>query len=224
MRKTTVAPTFAKFVNEAVEAGLLEANTSMPGKIKEYDESTQRASVIPLLKKKFNDTSQTIVDIPICVNVPVHQYSVNNGNTFIYLPVKPGDLGMLVFCTRSIDTYLASSPEEGAEVNPVYHDNPRHHDLSDAWFVPGIRPFQVALQNISADDIIIKNDKLTITIDPTGKISINNETNELIETLSTLIQNLIDAKVITMMGPQPFIASTIALLTTDKGKVDSFKG
>ena len=81
----------------------------------------------------------------------------------------------------------------------------------------------MALQNVSSDDIIIKNDNITINIDPTGKIAINNGTNELMETLSTLIQNLIDAKVITMMGAQPFIASTITALTSDKSKIDSLK-
>jgi len=223
MRKKVITPTFVQFIKEGVRAGLLDTHTSMPGKIKEYDKDTQKASIIPLLKKKFKDTNETIVDLPVLNNVPVHNIVCNNRKTYMYFPVKVGDPGMLHFCERSIDNYLSSTPNESKELIPVYHDSPRHHDLSDAWFVPGILPFSISLQNVPENDIIIKNDQLTITIDPSGKIKINNDSNELFETLSTLINNLINAKVITMLGSMPFITDTITALTQDKNKIDSFK-
>jgi len=178
---------------------------------------------IEKIKKRFKDKNNTIVEIPTLNNVPVRMSSCNNRKTFVYFPVKLGDLGIVHFCTRSIDNYLATPDQDCIDVKPVYHDNSRHHDFSDAWFELGGLPFDMALQNVSSDDIIIKNDNITINIDPTGKIAINNGTNELMETLSTLIQNLIDAKVITMMGGQGFIASTITALTSDKSKIDSLK-
>lgn len=223
MIKTNKTPSFAEFVKKAFRKEALEIHVSVPGKIKEYDSNTQKAIVVPLLKKKWRNGSATLSDLPVLSNVPVHCLSSNNRKTFIHLPLKKGDLGMIMFCDRSIDNYLSSSPQEGEEVKSAFHDSPRHHDLSDAWFIPGILPFKLALQNISSDDIIIKNDTTKITIDPNGKISIENNNYELIETLSTLIQNLIDARVITLLGPQPFLASTIALLTQDKTKIDSFK-
>ncbi len=224
MNKTIITPTLVKFIKEGIRAGLLETHTCMPGKIKEYDEENQKANIIPLLKKKFKDTNNTIVELPILNNVPVYCPSCNNGKTFIHFPIKTGDPGMIIFCERSIDNYLSSNPKEDEELKPVYHDSPRHHDLSDAWFIPGILPFRMALQNVSENDIIIKNDKLIITIMPDGRIKINNDNNELIETLSTLINHLINAKVITMIGSQPFVSDTITALTQDKNKIDSFKG
>lgn len=223
MNKTVITPTIAKFVKQAIRQDLLNLNTSMPGKIKTYDKDTQKASITPLIKKRFKDKNNTIVEIPTLNNVPVRMSSCNNRKTFVYFPVKLGDLGIVHFCTRSIDNYLATPDQDCIDVKPVYHDNSRHHDFSDAWFELGGLPFDMALQNVSSDDIIIKNDNITINIDPTGKIAINNGTNELMETLSTLIQNLIDAKVITMMGGQGFIASTITALTSDKSKIDSLK-
>jgi len=223
MIKTNNTPSFAEFVKKAFRKEALEIHVSVPGKIKEYDSDTQKATVVPLLKKKWKDGLSTLSDLPVLSNVPVHCLSANNRKTFIHMPLKAGDLGMIMFCDRSIDNYLSSSPQEGNEVKPTFHNSPRHHDLSDAWFVPGILPFSLALQNITTDDIIIKNDNTKITISPDGKISIENSNYELLETLSTLIQNLIDAKVITLLGPQPFLANTIALLTQDKTKIDSFK-
>jgi len=223
MIKTSKTPSLAEFVKKAIRKDLLEVHTSIPGRIKEYDESKQKATVVPLLKKKWRNTNGTLGDLPILNNVPVFSWSCNNKKTFIHLPLKPGDLGMIMFCSRSIDNYLSSSPQEGEAIRPVWHNSPRHHDLSDAWFIPGILPFELSLKNISLNDIIIKNDKLTIKIDPDGKITIENDSNELIETLSTLIQNLINAQVLTLMGPSGFLADTLALLTIDKSKIDSFK-
>jgi len=223
MIKTNKTPTLAEFVKKAFRKEALKMHVSIPGKIKEYDKDTQKAIVVPLLKKKWTNSSSTLSDLPVLSNVPVHCLSANNRKTFIHLPIKKGDLGMIMFCDRSIDNYLSVSPREGEEVKSAFHNSPRHHDLSDAWFIPGILPFKVALQNITSDDIIIKNDETKITIMPDGKITIENSNYELIETLSTLIQNLIDARVITLLGPQPFLASTIALLMQDKLKIDSFK-
>lgn len=233
MNKTIITPTFAQFVKDAIRSELLEVHTSMPGKIKEYDETTQKASITPLLKNKYKDSPNTIVDIPICNNVPVKQRSCNNGDTFIYIPVKVGDLGMLHFCERSIDLYLSASPEEGQEIDAIYHNNSRHHDLSDAWFEPGILPFAKALQNVSSDDIIIKNDKITITIDPSGKISITNEAvapgpYDLITVLSELLATLKTSTYITTGGPDgPWTTvrnpADIAAITAHEIALNSFK-
>ena len=223
MIKTNKTPSLAEFVKKAFRKEALEIHVSVPGKIKEYDGDTQRATVVPLLKKKWNNSSSTLSDLPILNNVPVHCLSANNRKTFIHMPIKKGDLGMIMFCDRSIDNYLSSSPQEGTEIKPIFHNSPRHHDLSDAWFIPGILPFKVALQNITTDDIIIKNDNTKITIFPNGKISIENDTYELIETLSTLVENLVNARVLTLMGPQPFTTNTLTNFIQDKLKIDSFK-
>lgn len=220
MRKTKITPTLPGFIQEAIDKNLLNLNTCIPGKVQKYDPATQKAEIVPLIKKKYTDDAETEIEIPPLNNVPVYMSSCNNRKTFITIPVKVGDIGMVIFCTRSIDNFLSTVEENSNDVKPLYHDNSRHHDFSDAWFIPGILPFGMALQNVSSDDIIISNDAFIINIKPDGKITINNGTNELIETLSTLIQNLITAQVV---GDIPFKPDTITLLTKDKSKIDSFK-
>lgn len=222
MFKRTTKVSLAELIKEGIRGDLLNLHTSMPGKVKVYYKDEQKADIIPLIKKKYKSNNNE-VEISVIQDVPVYCLSCNNGDTFMHIPIKEGDLGMLVFCERSIDNYLSSIPDENDSIKPIYHNSYRHHDISDAWFIPGILPFRKSLNNISSDDIIIKNSNIEVHIKPNGKIVINNGSYELVETLSTLIQNLIDAKVITMMGAQPFIASTITALTQDKTKIDSFK-
>jgi hypothetical protein len=223
MIKIGNTPSFSEIIKMAMGNVALDIHVSIPGKIIKYDKDTQKASVAPLLQKKFNNTAGTVVDMPILNGVPVHHLSCNRRNTFIHIPIKVGDLGMIMFCDRAIDNYLSSSPQEGEDVKTIFHNNRRYHDLSDAWFIPGILPFSIALQDTSNDDIVIKNENTKINIKPDGTITIDNGTNELIETLSTLIDNLINARILTLMGPQPFIADTLAKLINDKLKIDSFK-
>jgi len=223
MIKSTRTPSFSEFIKMALRNIALDIHVSVPGRITSYDKDTQKASVAPLLKKKFNDINATLADLPVLNNVPVLHLQCNLRNTFISLPIKIGDIGMIIFCDRSIDNYLSSIPQEG-EIKSIFHNDSRIHDLSDAWFLPGILPFNIALEDTSDDDIIIKNEDIKINIKPDGTITINNGTNELIETLSTLVDNLINAQVLTLLGPQPFIADTVAKLIQDKFKIDSFKG
>jgi hypothetical protein len=54
--------------------------------------------------------------------------------TDLVLPVSVGDTGLLVFADGSLDVWLA----RGGVVDPL---DDRHHALSDAVFIPGLRPF-----------------------------------------------------------------------------------
>lgn len=222
MIKTTVRPTFSQLIKEAIRAELLELRVNLPGKIESYDEFTQKANVQPMLKMKLKNSEKTELTLPVITNVPVKWDCADNGNAFISLPLKIGDLGMLHFCDRSIDKYLSIS--SSGEIIPVYHDDFRHHNINDAWFTPGPLPFERALQEVSTDDIIIKNNDLKIEISPDGTISIkNSDTNDLIDLIHSTLTLIKDAKVLTLMGPQSFTAADIALIEQNLLKIESFK-
>jgi hypothetical protein len=220
MKRITI-PTFSEFIREAIRADLLDLHVSMPGKVDTYDHTTQKASIVPLIKTKLKDYDSTEIEIPVLNNVPVRWDCANGGESFIHLPLKPGDTGMIMFTDRSIDNYLSISST--SEIVPLYHDNPRHHDLNDTWFIPGIRPFAKSLQNTSADDIIIKNGDLTIQIDPDGAIAIkNSEISDLINLLHETLTYIKDARVLTMMGPQGFLVSDIALIEANLTLIETY--
>lgn len=59
--------------------------------------------------------------------------SVPSGADLV-VPVAVGTTGLLVFCDDSLDVWLS----KGGLVDPL---DDRHHALSDAVFIPGLRPF-----------------------------------------------------------------------------------
>lgn len=211
-------PTFPEVIRDAIRSELLDLHVSLPARIESYDPLTQKAKIKPLLKKKYLGASPGKVDLPVISNVPVQWPSSSAGKTFIHLPLKKGDIGIALFCERSLDKYLSS---QGEVVSP---EDPRIHDISDAFFIPGARPFPLALTNVNDSDIIIQNDVFRIELSPEGKISLTGAGGqELLTILDSLIQNLIDAKVITALGPQPFIASTTVALTVNKTNLEKIK-
>ena len=204
-----------EIIKDAIDKRLLDVHISLPARIESYDRSQRKAKIKPLLKRKYKDG--TVVEIPVIPNVPVIMPSSDNGNVLIDLPIKVGDVGTVLFCERSLDLWLV----QGGLVEPV---DTRKFNLSDAQFFPGLNPFNANLPTPSnSNDLRIKNNKLVFDISPDGKIKLDNESNELISVLVELLSTLVSAKVITGIGSQPFIASTVSSLNSIKTKLESFK-
>ena len=197
-------PTFSEVLKNAIKAQLLDVHVSLPAKIKDYDASTQKASITPLLRKKYlKDNAE--IDLPVINNVPVQWPSASGGYSFLHLPLKAGDVGMAIFCDRSLDIWKSG---DNSIVTP---NDPRHHNISDAIFIPGVNAFKSALQNIPADNAVLQNGSMRIEIDPSGKISIEGATKEFLTIVDDLLNELIsNARVVTAMGAQPFTIQTIA--------------
>ncbi|MCK5610312.1 hypothetical protein KAR91_51040 [Candidatus Pacearchaeota archaeon] len=215
-------PEFEDVIREAIISNIMDLRVAMPVRVEKYNKDRQEVDVQPLIKKKYR-LNDEIASLPIIPSVPVNFQSSDNGNAYIALPIKVGDLGYVIVCDRSIDKWLSG---EGQEVLP---EDIRIHNMTDAIFVPGLRPFQNALSGVSDDNIIIVNNdskttlkpngdidleggdskismqksgeigidggSLKIVIDPSGKISITGATQELITVLSGLIQNIINLQV-----------------------------
>ncbi|MEW5804665.1 MAG: Gp138 family membrane-puncturing spike protein [bacterium] len=205
--------TLAYTIREAIRAQLLDMYTAMPARVEKYTPATQKADVQILLRKRYQNSEPN--EYPVIPSVPVQWPSAGGGNAYVHLPLKAGDLGVIIVCSRSIDNWLSG---DGQISSP---DNPRHHDLSDSIFIPGVRPFKAVLANVSADNLVIQNNTLRIELDPSGKISIEGASEELLTVILGVIDHLIGAKVLTAMGPAPFLATTIADFQQDKSKLET---
>lgn len=71
----------------------------------------------------------------------------------ITLPMQPGDEGLLIVADRSIDNWQVASGVQAA-AEPV---SPRHHNLTDALFLPGAISEPNAITGVSGDAIQIRN-------------------------------------------------------------------
>ncbi len=211
-----ITPSLRELLGNEIKSYMLDLHTAMPARVESYDSATQKADVKPLLSKKYRNSS-VATEIPVIPSVPVQWPSSNAGAAYIHLPLKVGDLGMVIICERSIDTWLSGN---GQIVSP---QDPRHHDFSDSVFIPGVRPFKAALTDVSSDNLTIQNGNLRIELDSSGKISIEGASQEMVSVLSGLIGHLISARVLTPWGSSPFTADTIENFTADKAALDTLK-
>lgn len=168
------APTFTKILELAIQRKLLDLHVSLPASVESYD--GVKANVRPLLKRQLRDGTE--FEFPVITNVPVVQPGTEGAG--MNLPISKGDTGTLVFCERSLDIWLV----QGGCINPKDF---RKHDLSDAQFFPGLKPFNKSTR-FDADRFVIFNELAEMTLNKNGKFAFTNGVEELMD----LVRQLID--------------------------------
>ena len=117
----------ATLLRQAITEILRTVNTCLPGKVVDYDPSTQTATIQPLLKNKLPDGREET--LPPLVRVPV--VFPRAGGASITYPLEKDDGVMLTFSQRSLDEWKGNGGEQLV-------DDPRMLDLSDAIATPGL--------------------------------------------------------------------------------------
>ena len=135
------------------------------------------------------------------------------GEAFDQLPLKNGDTGFLIFSQRSLDDWLV----QGGNVEVK---STRMNSLSDAVFYPGLYPFDNPVPVSNNDNLFINNGKMSIELFPSGKLRITGATSDFLSLMKDTLESLISAKIITGIGPQPFLATTIVEFQNIKIKLE----
>lgn len=221
MTSPTSPTTMPDAIRNAVLYQLLNIHTAFPGMVVSYDFTTKKASIQPMVDKKYTDgTTQAM---PILNNVPVI-FPFASGASITF-PVNAGDYCLVVCCERSIDNFLST----GAQVPPT---DPRKFDLSDGVAIMGLLPFTETspatnntdfLIGYSGSEIRIKPNG-DVTIKTAGKVAIGNPTTEVLQVISTLMTYLQGGAV---MGPAfngPLNAAFTALVASLQTQLNAIKG
>ncbi len=194
-----------QIVSEA-NANLLRV--AMPGCITEYDSSTHKATVQPLIQ--YQKEGGVVRDLAPIADVPViHPRSTAGG---VFLPLAPGDPVTLLVSDRELGTWQAGS---GQKVLPPLH---RAHDMADCWAIPGGYPDGLAPEPRFPDAV-------EIFLKPGTPFAVGNGTDELID----LMDQLIDAILAITQPITPTTGPTLSPLinATDfielKTKLSAFK-
>jgi hypothetical protein len=218
-------PSIQKAIEDAIDNKLYETHTAFPAIVTRVDREAGKCDVKPTIKRKYADG--TLIELPIINSVPIADYRA--GRAFISLPLKAGDYVLILISERSLDVWL----NKGGVVDP--QDGRRHH-LTDAIAYPGVYPFNMPAEGVETDDIVIKNDKSKVQIQPSGKYLLSGESEELMDLLVQLaekVQEIADeleaTTVNTIFGPiqlNSFV--TFGLLGNQvaqiKDKIDEMKG
>lgn len=103
------------------------------------------------------------IRLPVLRGVPVHVSGSQTLGLFACPPIAPGDEGMIIVSDRALDAWQHG---EGVAPPPDMA-TPRHHDLSDAAFVPGLQRVSGAIPAYPTDAFEIR------TRDGTVKASVS---------------------------------------------------
>ncbi len=221
-------PSFAGAVEAVITAKLLEMFTAMPGQVESYNATLGLANIQPGIKRKFIKDNET-VNLPIINNVPV--VFPRSGQAALTFPLKKGDSVLLVFSQRSLDNWkLAGGVVEAGD--------PRHHDLSDAFAIPGgypkveplvgVDPDNVVLQNGVANKVTVKSNAVELTtgigkftVDNAGKITLGNGSVDLLGLIDQLIDAICKLTVPTGVGPSgiPINKAEFSAIKTQLGLI-----
>ena len=204
---TPQAPTLEQVIQQATRIAALNLRVALPARVHAV-KGDQKVDVQPLLQACFVDRG--IVDMAMLQDVPV---AMPMGQDWrLGFPVAPGDVGLCVFCDRSLDTFLASDG-----TTPQDPQDRRAHDLSDAIFYPGLVPDPKQTTDIQATgDLVLQNGQTTVRLRKDGTVALQNSQLELLAILDRLVQQNIQlaqslqtSQILTAFGPSPFIAASI---------------
>ena len=201
---------------------LSDVHTCMPGIVKSFDASTNKATIQPALNKAFTTGE---MPMPILENVPM--MFPGSGDFRFTFPIREGDYCLLLFSERSIDLWLSV----GGQVTP---NDRRKFDLSDAIAIPGLLPFNSSFPNNGTDFTLSFNGSY-ITIKENGEVVINtsstvaigNTTTELLDVLSQTLAFLSSATAVPLIpsgGSPPQPLTFAAAAATLKTQLDAIKG
>jgi len=204
-------------VKEAIDARLLGVHVAQPGRITAIT-AEQTVSVQLLLQTRRLDAT-TAEDQPILQRVPV---AMAMGQGFlIKLPIAVGDLGLVLFSDRSLDTFLASDGSQTADPADV-----RMHSVNDAVFLPGLPTTSQNTTDGTTDLVLGAGQGGTasqVRLRADGKIQLKNSSQELLALVDQTLTGLQSAQAMTAFGPAPLDAATLQLLSQLHTALSSLK-
>lgn len=147
MKTITVSDLIESVMNNTIS----ELHTCIPGVVLEYNPAKQKATVQPLIKRRYKDAgndSRGLEDMPVVVGVPVMFPAISNG--ILAFPIKRNDLVLLLFSERSIDNLMFSDGSK--TIDPA---DERKHNFSDAIAIPGFFTFNKVI-GTDPDDVVLR--------------------------------------------------------------------
>lgn len=169
--RSDMADTIGRMIDERIGRTF----TALPGRIRSFDPTTQRATVEVLHTPQVGGAALAIPDL---VEVPVSQ--PRGGGFAITLPLKAGDGVQILFQSGDTDAwYQKGGAQEGA--------TRRASDLSFAVAVPGLEPAPNALGSYDPDNLVIGTPGGGVTVSPEGKVSIEGGGEDLLTILHDLL-------------------------------------
>lgn len=150
------------------------------GVIQSFNAAKQTAVVqIAMLRQVPQAGAYVSKACPLLLDVPV--FVPAGGTGFLSFPVAGGDLCLVLFNDRDMDTFWATG-------NVAVPNSARMHDLSDGLAIVGFRTGANPLAGYDAAKVVLALATTRLTLGP--KIRLENATTDLLTVLTNLITTL----------------------------------
>ena len=159
----SVLPSPLDLQEAALHRALAELHTCLPAEVVAVRAADGRQFVdaLPMLQRAVVDEDGVPQDepLPLLQMVPVGY--MQGGGFFLSLPLRPGDVVLVVFAERSLDAWIQTA-KPGART-PVVPGDLAMHSLQGAIALPCCpRPRGALLQGVHATDMVVGTDSGTI--------------------------------------------------------------
>lgn len=147
-----------------VDRQMLDYRTAIPGVVVAVSSDGTTCDVQPSVSMSQTLDGQTRgIPMPVVRGVPLMVYGSATRGFFVCVPVAVGDDGLLIVCDRAIDNWQGG--ESGGVAMPPISPSPRHHDLTDAVFYPGLQRNSSGISNYPHDSIQLRNRDGSVQLD-----------------------------------------------------------
>lgn len=128
--------------------------TALPCRVVAVDASGRTVDVQPAVSGVHSiDGQLKPLDLPVIRGVPLQLLGSTTKGLFVAVPVSAGDDGLLVVCDRALDNWQHRAGVQPPPPMPT----PRHHDLTDAVFIPGLQRLSGAVPSFPTDAVQVRN-------------------------------------------------------------------
>lgn len=153
MTITTTDTPEAEAGRVAFDRQSLDLRTATPCIVVAVSADGTTVDVTPAISMTRRVEGAQELKLPSINGVPIAMYGSTSLGLFVVPPISKGDEGILVISDRALDNWQFG---EGVSVAPDAA-SPRHHDITDAMFYPGVQRSSGAIEGMPTDAIQLRN-------------------------------------------------------------------
>lgn len=153
MTVTTTDTPEAEALRVAIDRQMLDYRTATPCIVTAVSANGTTVDVQPAIPMTRRVDGVQSIRLSQVSGVPIHMFGSTSKGLFVVPPISAGDDGWLVVSDRALDNWQFG---EGVN-NAPDAETPRHHDLTDAFFLPGAQRASGAIESVPTDAIQLRN-------------------------------------------------------------------
>lgn len=180
--------------------------TALPGIIQSFNAEALTCEVQPAIqgRRLMEEGNVEIVNLPLLLDCPV--VFPHAGGCSLTFPIKAGDECLVVFASRSIDLWWQS----GGLQPPA---EPRMHDLSDGFVIPGPWSQATKIGSVSTSQVELRTDdrQAYIALNPSSHQITIVTSGSVNQTISGNVSQTVNGSVTeSISGTKTVTASSVA--------------